>query len=205
LTAKILNSKIFRIAYPSYFLWDVKTDKQEVFLTFDDGPTPELSPFILSCLKEYGIKATFFCVGENVKKYPELFSEIIAQGHVVGNHTNRHLNGWKTSTKAYVDDVYEAQKLIQSTLFRPPYGRIRPSQAAILKKQYQIIMWSGLTLDYDKNIEPQKCLEIACKHIKKGRIIVFHDNVKAKSRLMYVLPKFIEKVNENKLTFSILK
>ncbi len=171
-----------------------RMDKREksIYLTFDDGPTPEVTPLVLDILDNYQCKATFFCVGENVVKYPHLFEEIKKRGHSAGNHTFNHLSGFSTFTKKYVENVKEAEKVIDSKWFRPPYGRIRPSQIKALKKDYQLVMWDLITYDYDKKIQPERIIREIEKKTRNGAIIVFHDSKKAKKNVLSALPKALE-------------
>ncbi|HTB30639.1 MAG TPA: polysaccharide deacetylase family protein [Bacteroidia bacterium] len=162
--------------------------KKIVYLTFDDGPIPETTPYVLTTLKKYGIKATFFCVGENVKKHPELYAHILEDGHFVGNHTFNHLKGWKTSLNAYLENVQECSKYIESGLFRPPYGKMTVQQYNALKNKFKLIFWDVLTPDYDLNVSAQQCLDIIKKKTRQGSILVFHDNLKAKNKLTELLP-----------------
>jgi peptidoglycan/xylan/chitin deacetylase (PgdA/CDA1 family) len=174
------------------------TSKEEkpdnhVFLTFDDGPTPEVTPWVLDCLKEYNARGTFFCLGRNVDKYPKIYNQILDQGHAVGNHTYSHLKGWNTPDSEYFDDVQLASQNIESELFRPPYGRFRKNQIRELSKDYKIVMWDLLSQDYDNGISPQKCLANVESNIRPGSIIVFHDSFKAKKNLYYTLPQILDK------------
>src|SRR3989344_5329540 len=169
-----------RIIY-SDAIWDFFSEKtNSIYLTFDDGPCPESTLWILDLLKKYNAKATFFCLGKNVVKYPELFEEIRKQGHSIANHGMNHLDGFKNTTEAYVTDVSEASKLIPSNLFRPAYGRIKKSQFTALKKQgFQFVFWSLLTYDFDATLVSHKRVEIIQKKTKPGSILVFHDSEKA--------------------------
>lgn len=180
------------------YLWQVNTHKKELFLTFDDGPTPNVTSFVLDTLKEFNTKATFFCIGKNVKENPLLFQRIIEEGHAVGNHTNHHLNGWRTDVSSYVNDVFNAQNELEKqtdlylNLFRPPYGKITKRQANKLQEnKFKIIMWSLLSGDFDVNITAEKCYQNCIKTIKKGDIIVFHDSLKSYKKLKIVLPKIL--------------
>jgi peptidoglycan/xylan/chitin deacetylase (PgdA/CDA1 family) len=164
-----------------------------VYLTFDDGPTPEVTPWVLDCLREYDASATFFCLGRNVEKYPEIYERILDDGHAVGNHTYSHLKGWKTSNPEYIDDVRLASYHIKSKLFRPPYGRFRQSQIKEIRKDYNIVMWDILSQDYDPAVSPQKCLSNVEANVRSGSIIVFHDSMKARKNLYYALPQVLEK------------
>ncbi|MCK4638806.1 MAG: polysaccharide deacetylase family protein [Bacteroidales bacterium] len=161
-------------------------------MTFDDGPTPDVTPEILNILKIFNAKATFFCIGKNVKNYPETFKKIIEAGHDIGNHTFNHLNGWKTKTKYFIKNIKKCEDYFESTLFRPPYGRISSSQIKLLKKEYTIIMWSVLTGDFDNKITKEQCLSNAINNTKAGSIVVFHNSKKAKEKVLYVLPKFLK-------------
>jgi peptidoglycan/xylan/chitin deacetylase (PgdA/CDA1 family) len=183
----------------SNYIWDVPNMENKVYLTFDDGPTPEITQWTLNQLKNYNAKATFFCIGDNVGKYPETFEEVVKEGHSIGNHTFNHLNGWKTNTQDYIENakLFEKEygKLSTETckLFRPPYGKITPSQSKILRKMgYKIIMWDVLSVDFDVTITPEQCLENVLQNVKSGSIIVFHDSVKAFANLEYALPKTLE-------------
>jgi peptidoglycan/xylan/chitin deacetylase (PgdA/CDA1 family) len=196
----VKTNRIIKWIFPNY-VWNIPNDEQKVFLTFDDGPTPEITEWVLEQLKKYNAKATFFCIGNNIEKYPEIFQKTIAEGHAIGNHTFNHLNGWKTSTEVYIENVklYETQnpKLVTRNLFRPPYGKIKHSQSKILRKLgYKIIMWDVLSRDYDQSISATQCLENVLSNIETGSIIVFHDSVKAEHNLKYVLPKTLEFLKE---------
>lgn len=193
-----------KFLYPPYFIWRIKTEKKELFLTFDDGPTEKLTHDILMILKSFNIKATFFCVGDNILKYSDSFQEICAEKHRIGNHTFNHINGWKTSLKTYLNDVEKCRELYPKSIFRPPFGRISHRQAAHLKHLYKIYMWSVLTYDYNKKISPKKCLEIAKRNTERGAIILFHDKKKAKRNMLYALPRFIEHFLGKGYTFNLL-
>ena len=180
----------------SNYVWDIPNNENKVYLTFDDGPTPEITQWTLNQLKEYNAKATFFCIGDNVRKYPEIFQKVINEGHSIGNHTFNHLNGWKTNTSDYIKNVklYETE---HCKLFRPPYGKIKPSQSKILRKLgYRIIMWDIISYDFDATISKEQCLENVLKNVKSGSIIVFHDSKKAFSNLEYALPRTLQFLKE---------
>ncbi|MES2763305.1 MAG: polysaccharide deacetylase family protein [Bacteroidota bacterium] len=168
-----------------------KTEKT-IYLTFDDGPIPDLTVWVLDILKEYGIKATFFCVGDNIIKNPQIFERILHEGHQVGNHTFNHIKGWKVTQSQYLENVEKCQSLTKTNLFRPPYGRIKQGQYQALAKSYQVVFWDVLSYDYDKFTTPKKCLENSLKHTRNGSIIVFHDNIKAQKNLKFALPQYIE-------------
>jgi len=186
---------------PSELIWDFEIESvKDVYLTFDDGPTPDVTPFVLDCLKAYEAKATFFCIGKNVIEQPELYDRILQEGHRIGNHTQDHLNGWKTSAKEYLKNVSEAEKYINSTLFRPPYGRIKRSQVKKLlqhQPDFKIIMWSVLSRDYEQDLSPEDTLENVIFNIKPGAVVVFHDSVKAQKNMKYALPRTLEHIKNH--------
>jgi len=183
--------KAFRAFFPSA-VWRLPKKEKTVYLTFDDGPVPEATPFVLDTLERYGIKATFFCVGDNVRKYPELFKRIIDAGHQVGNHTFNHLQGFMYSTGKYTKNVEKAGKYIKSSLFRPPHGQFRFRQLLKLRKKYKIVMWDVITRDYNNSLSGDFVLNIVKKYTRNGSIIVFHDSLKAEKNMKYALPKAIE-------------
>lgn len=183
------NPFFLRQWYKKSLIWRIPNAKAEIFLTFDDGPSPELTPSILEILKFHGAKATFFCVGENVLRYPELFNQILNEGHGVGNHTFNHLNAWETDRDVYVKNVDKATKLIPSKLFRPPYGKITPKLIKRLKANLSLFMWTVLSGDFDADVNPEQCFKNATAKVKVGDILVFHDNVKAKKNVLEALPK----------------
>lgn len=180
------------------------TQGQKVYLTFDDGPVPEVTPYVLDTLREAGVKATFFCVGENVEKHPDIYQRILAEGHAVGNHTYNHLNGWKTDHDTYIANVKKADQLIESPLFRPPYGKLKPSQSKAVRESHKVIMWDVLTKDYDASMTPASCMEIVRKHTTPGSIIVCHDSHKAYPRLKDLLPLILDYFVEQGLEPSAL-
>ena len=196
----------------SQYLWRFSSDKKEIYLTFDDGPTPEITNFVLEQLRKFEAKATFFLIGKNAKKYPELYQQILNENHAIGNHTHNHFNGFRTKTKEYLKNVLETENVICNTnensrikLFRPPYGRIKSKQAKEIKKLgYKIIMWSVLSADFDVTISKEKCLQNVLKNTQNGSIIVFHDSVKASEKLTYVLPKVLEFYTEKGFTFKAI-
>ncbi len=185
-------------------MWDLSTEKKELFLTFDDGPIPEVTPWVLETLKKHRAKATFFCIGDNVRKHPDLFKQILTEGHAVGNHTFKHRNGWKTPTKAYLEDIRRCQEVMvsnsgSSTLFRPPYGKCTSAQSkAILKQNQQIIMWSIISKDYKAGLTKEQCFHRIKKKAKPGSIIVFHDSLKAEINMKYALEKTLEAFSDYK-------
>jgi peptidoglycan/xylan/chitin deacetylase (PgdA/CDA1 family) len=179
-------------------------DERKIYLTFDDGPVPDVTPGLLDVLKEENIRATFFCVGENVEKHPELYSRVLAEGHAVGNHTYNHLNGWKTHGNQYIRNVLKCAACVDSKLFRPPYGRAKKSQMAMLSGQYRIIMWDVLSYDYDKSTSPEQCLRNVSDHVRNGSVIVFHDSLKAQRNMEYTLPRFIRFAKDQGFAFGTL-
>lgn len=186
-------------------IWSVKTDKKEVFLTFDDGPIPVVTPWVVETLGKYNAKATFFCVGDNVKKNQDVYQLILDKGHKIGNHTMNHLNGWTNFNKTYFENIEKCDNLIHSNLFRPPYGKIKPTQINYLKKKYKIIMWDVLTKDYDESLAGEDCFEKVHKNCKPGSIVVFHDSLKAEKRLRIALPKTLDYLSKEGYTFSSLQ
>lgn len=176
--------------YPS-LIWDVKTHRKEVYLTFDDGPHPEVTPWVLDQLKAHNAKATFFCVGENVEKYPEIFERILAEGHIVGNHTYNHANGWASDYDRYLVSVKKCGHVFGSQLFRPPHGRIKRKQIRKIRARYKIIMWTLLSGDFDPSISPTECAYNTVQYTEPGSIIVFHDSEKSKKTLYGALPKIL--------------
>ncbi|MEH6305371.1 polysaccharide deacetylase family protein [Olivibacter sp. CPCC 100613] len=184
--------------------WNRSRQEKHIYLTFDDGPIPDVTPQVLNILKKYNIQATFFCVGENIIKHPEIFGQIKQQGHGVGNHTFNHLKGWQTPLATYLANVEKCQTLTQTKLFRPPYGKCTPSQFKQLRKQYEIIMWDVITYDFDNRLSPENCYQNAIRYTTNGSIVVFHDNVKATPRLLYALPKAIEYWLQQGYEFKLL-
>ncbi|WP_212001611.1 polysaccharide deacetylase family protein [Chitinophaga sp. HK235] len=176
-------------------IWDLSPANNTVYLTFDDGPHPEATPFILEQLKKYNAKGTFFCIGKNVVEHPDIYQQILEAGHSTGNHTHNHLNGWKTNTDKYIENILEARKYISTNLFRPPYGRITPFQIKQLKKTIpgiKIIMWDVLSADFDQDINGETCVQNVVFKMQPGSIVVFHDSTKAWERLSYALPRVLE-------------
>ena len=201
------NTLIKRIF--SNYIWDVPNTENKIYLTFDDGPIPEITEWVLEELKKYNAKATFFCIGHNMEKHPEILEKVINDGHSVGNHTFNHLNGWKTSTKEYIENSIQwsvvSGQSPNGKLFRPPYGKIKSSQSKKLRQLgYKIIMWDVLSADYDTAISPEKCLKNVLKNVTSGSIIVFHDSVKAFPNLEYTLPKAMKYWQEKGFVFEKL-
>jgi len=186
-------------------VWRINDGTKTVYLTFDDGPCPETTPQVLDILDDYGVKATFFCVGDNVRKHLDVFSEIQRRGHAVGNHTMHHLSGFTYDYKAYIRNITEADEYIKSPLFRPPYGRISRRELLVLRKKYKIIMWDVITRDYNPKLSPEKVLKIVKRYTRKGSIIVFHDSQKAAKNMLPTLPKAIEWLQEKGYKFEIIR
>ncbi len=192
--------KLFRSS-----IWEINESAKSIYLTFDDGPHPVITPFVLNELRKYDAKATFFCIGKNVVEHQDAFKMILEQGHAVGNHTHNHLNGWKTGSVKYLRNILEAGNYIDSHLFRPPYGRITRKQRKLITQQdepFKVIMWSVLSGDFDVNITPEKCLDNVVKNTKSGSVIVFHDSEKAYERLRYVLPAVLKYFSEQGYRFE---
>ncbi|MFD2892525.1 polysaccharide deacetylase family protein [Flavobacterium chuncheonense] len=195
----VKTSKWLKLLFPNY-IWSISNTSKKVYLTFDDGPIPHVTEWVLDILKQENIKATFFCIGENIKKNPDIFKRILSEGHSIGNHTYNHLNGWNTQTGTYYKNamLWEtttsevSHSLPKRKLFRPPYGKIKNKQAKMLQKMgYEIIMWEVLSYDFDTKTTKEKCLENVLKNTTQGSVIVFHDSLKAKSNLEFALPKTI--------------
>lgn len=223
----ITTPKILRLFYPS-LIWEMPKGEKKIYLTFDDGPHPRITPQVLEILKKFNAKATFFCVGNNVKKYKDTFEMIKREGHSVGNHTFNHEKGLITKTKDYVDSVIEADALIQSPLFRPPHGRIKFSQIKTLKKklrnsepqnlrisesqnlrtsetqQLKIVAWTVISYDWDKSLTPDDCYNNVIKNAGDGSIIVFHDSEKAVNNMIPALTKVLEYYTDKGYTFEKL-
>ena len=182
----------FRWLSPKYIVCDLPGEEKIMYLTFDDGPVPEVTPEVLDILRKYNAKATFFVVGDNVHKHPEIFETVRMAGHAIGNHTFHHLNGWQTSPGAYAEDVNRCNGFFETRLFRPPYGRFTPSQYFLLRKDFRFILWSVLTYDFHRKTTPEQCLANAIGHSQSGSIVVFHDNLKSIDKVRYALPRFLE-------------
>jgi peptidoglycan/xylan/chitin deacetylase (PgdA/CDA1 family) len=194
-------------------VWDIPVQEDILYLTFDDGPHPEATPFVLDELKKFNAKATFFCIGKNVVEYPEIFKRVIVEGHRVGNHSHNHLNGWKVEDKEYIEDILQAKKFIDSDIFRPPYGRVTKfqnrlltaSQAPAKKPLFKIIMWNVLSADFDNSITGEKCAANVIRNASRGSIVVFHDSQKAFSKLQFALPRVLEHFSEKKFKFEEIR
>lgn len=176
-----------------------------IYLTFDDGPIPEVTPWVLDTLKKYNAKATFFCVGKNVAENSGIYERIQREGHAIGNHTMNHLNGWKTPSDIYIQDVADCSRLVKSILFRPPYGRISFSQSLALRKNYKLIFWDVLSKDYDVSLTGGQCFNLVKRKTKPGSIVVFHDSRKAEERLRIALPETLEYFSGLDYKFSAIQ
>jgi peptidoglycan/xylan/chitin deacetylase (PgdA/CDA1 family) len=183
-------------------LWNFPTKQKEVFLTFDDGPIPEVTPWVLQQLSEFGAKATFFMVGDNVQKHSSIKDQVISAGHSIGNHTQHHLKGWKTSTYSYVKDSLIAAKQIESPLFRPPYGKLTRTQSKALRARYTIVMWDVLSADFDQSLSSNQVVDNVMNNVQPGSIVVMHDSLKAERHLRYTLPIILKKLSEQGYRFS---
>lgn len=199
----IKTPKLIQNFFPN-FIWQVPAKEKVMFLTFDDGPIPEVTPWVLDELVKFNAKATFFCVGNNVRQHPDIFKKILDQGHTVGNHTFNHLNGWNTENLPYFHDVRNCATMVHSSLFRPPFGRLKPSQIQFLQRHYRIIMWDVLSADFDQEITKEQCLRNVIDHAETGSIIVFHDSIKAKRNLNYTLPKVLDYFSRQGYRFECL-
>ena len=185
-------------------LWRVPTAEKKIYLTFDDGPIPGVTPGVLEQLDKYDAKATFFCVGDNVKKHPALFEALKKRGHAVGNHTFHHLDGWRTENDRYFQNIEQCNEAVGSSLFRPPYGKLKRAQYAAISQKYSIVMWDVLAGDFDPATSPVKCLKNVISKTREGSIVVFHDSLKAQERMEYALPRFLKHFSEKGFTFEKL-
>ena len=185
-------------------VWEME-DEQAVFLTFDDGPTPGVTEWVLEQLAQYNAKATFFVLGKNVEMYPELYNTIIEQGHKVGNHTYSHQKGWTMSLERYLEDIDFAGSIVTTELFRPPYAAATPAQIRAIAKRYKIVMWDIVSRDYDRKLSPESCWKIVDKNIVAGSIVVFHDSEKAFRNMSYALPRTLKKVQQMGLKCKIIE
>lgn len=187
--------------YPG-LVWDMRGAGKTIYLTFDDGPTPDITEEVLEILKDFRASGTFFCLGRNVERHPDIYNKLIRQGHSTGNHTYSHLKGWKTKNEEYYKDIELAGQHINSRLFRPPYGQIRRSQIKTLKTGYKLIMWEVMSHDYERRISGELSLRAILKYTREGSIVVFHDSVKAIKKLQYILPRFLEHFSEKGYKFE---
>ncbi len=186
------------------FTWKIPTKEKVLYLTFDDGPVPEVTPWVLAQLKQFNAKASFFCVGDNVQKYPDILAQILQEGHTLGNHTYNHLNGWGTDNIPYFHNVRRGARMVNSELFRPPFGRLMPKQVQFLQRHYEIVMWDVLSGDFDPDLSKEQCLTNVVENAKSGSIIVFHDSLKAEENLYFTLPKVLAHFAEMGFHFNCL-
>ncbi len=186
----VKTPKLIQALMPAY-LWNIPTREKIIYLTFDDGPIPEVTPWVMETLRLYDARATFFCVGENVWRYPEIFRQVMAAGHSVGNHTYNHLNGWRTENLNYLHNVRHCARMVPGNLFRPPYGRLLPSQRAFLERHYRIVMWDVLSGDFDPLQSAAQCLDNVLQNTRPGSIIVLHDSLKTREKLFELLPRLL--------------
>lgn len=211
----IKTNPIIKKIFSSY-VWDLPNRENKIYLTFDDGPTPQITEWVLEQLRQHSAKATFFCIGKNIEAYPSIFAKTINMGHRIGNHTFNHLNGWKTTVPEYSSNISRCDNSIsnlaldesknKSMTFRPPYGKITSKQAKeVLKMGYRIIMWDVLSADFDQKISKEKCLENVISNVKPGSIIVFHDSTKAFKNLEYALPKVLDYLDENNFIYDTIR
>lgn len=208
----VKTHRLIKTCFPG-FVWDIPNNEKKIYLTFDDGPTPGITEWVLDLLDEHNVKATFFCIGNNIENNPDIFKKVTDGGHAIGNHTYNHLNGWKTDNDIYFKNIADTEKSIQgrhesfkeNKFFRPPYGKIRSSQAAEMRRRgYKIIMWDILSADFDKQITAEKCLQNVIQNTRSGSVIIFHDSIKAFPNLEYALPKAIVYLKEKGYRFDKL-
>lgn len=197
-TPKLLHS-IYRDA-----VWFLPNSENKIYLTFDDGPVTDITSKCLDILKEHNVRATFFCVGENIEKNPELFDRLLKEGHAVGNHSYNHLKGWKTDNQTYYDNIEKCEKITKSNLLRPPYGKIKRSQIKHLRDKYKIIMWDVLSADFDPKVSVDQCIDNVVHNTETGSIIVMHDNEKCGNKMLEALPEVIKKLNAKGFNFDVL-
>ncbi len=199
----VRTPEIIQNLFPN-FVWRIPTNDKRIYLTFDDGPIPEVTPWVIDHLNNYNAKATFFCVGENVQKHPGVFIKLRKNGHSVASHTNNHISGWSTENIPYFHNVRRGATLVKSPIFRPPYGRIKPSQMPFLMRHYHIVMWDVLSGDFDPKISEEQCLDNVLENTRPGSIIVFHDSLKSQKKLEFVLPQVLSYFTKLGYTFQPL-
>jgi len=199
----VKTPKVIQGLFPN-FTWKIPVNEKILFLTFDDGPIPEVTPWVLKQLKAYHAKATFFCVGDNVAKHREVLQQVIDEGHSIGNHTFNHMNGWNTDNIPYFHNIRHCAHLVKSNLFRPPYGKIRPRQAQFLQRHYRIVMWDVLSGDFDPRISIDQCYNNVIQNASEGSIVVFHDSLKAIDKLRNVLPRVLKHYSDLGYSFEVL-
>ncbi|MBB4078819.1 peptidoglycan/xylan/chitin deacetylase (PgdA/CDA1 family) [Lewinella aquimaris] len=201
----IKTPRVIQKLFPN-FHWRVeaKSPQPSIYLTFDDGPIPHLTPWVLEQLAQYDAKATFFCVGNNARRYPTVLQQVIDAGHTVGNHTMHHLDGWKTDNVPYFHDARHCAVQLKTSLFRPPYGRLKPSQAQFLQRHYEVVMWDVLSGDFDPELTPEDCYDNVVDNAKAGSIVVMHDSLKAEENVRAILPRILKHFTELGYTFASL-
>jgi peptidoglycan/xylan/chitin deacetylase (PgdA/CDA1 family) len=190
--------------YNRHIYWKVEGNEKNVYLSFDDGPHPTVTPLVLDLLQKHEVKANFFCVGQQVEQHPQIYQRILNEGHVVGNHSYSHPNGWKLSAGDYIEDVDRASHLIHSPLFRPPYGRLTPLQFKLLRKKYRIVMWDILTMDYDASVSDERVIWNATRQTSPGSILVMHDHEKTVNRMQRILPPILSGLKSQGWQFKLL-
>ncbi len=191
--------------FPKSLIWNLPNNDKIIYLTFDDGPTPGVTEKVLKLLKSFNAKATFFCIGKNVETHPKLYNELLKQGHTVGNHTKNHNNAINIKDADYYESISQTSKLVKSNLFRPPYGRIKRKQVKYLKKQYKIIMWSVLSGDFDIKLSKEQCKTNVLRYTKSGSIVVFHDSIKAKEKMLFALKASLKYFQEKGYRFEAIE
>ena len=199
----VKTPKFIQELFPN-FTWKVPSEDKVIYLTFDDGPIPDVTPWVLEQLAQYNAKATFFCVGDNIEKHPEVFEQVRAAGHSICNHSFNHLNGWSADNIPYFHNIRHCANLTKTILFRPPYGKLRPRQTQFLLRHYRIVMWDVLSGDFDPNITEEQCLLNVTRNVEPGSIVVFHDSRKAEEKLRYALPKTLAYFAEQGYRFEAL-
>jgi len=195
--------RVIQKLFPN-FTWKVPTEEKIIYLTFDDGPNPEITPWVLEQLAAYNAKGTFFTIGENVENHPTIFQQVIDAGHTTGNHTYNHVSGWGSDNIPFFHNTRRCARLVNSSLFRPPYGRLKPKQAQFIQRHYRIVMWDVMSGDFDQNTTKEKCLANVLNNTEAGSIVVFHDSLKAKDKLEYVLPKVLAHFSAQGYSFEQL-
>lgn len=199
----VKTPRVIQKLFPN-FHWRVETpaDRPTLYLTFDDGPIPQVTPWVLEQLERYDAKATFFCVGNNVRRHPRVLQQVLDAGHTVGNHTTHHLDGWKTDNVPYFHDVRNCAVTLKTTLFRPPYGRLKPSQVQFLQRHYNIVMWEVLSGDFDPELSADDCFDNITQNARSGSIVVLHDSLKAEDKLRQLLPRLLEHYHARGFAFD---
>lgn len=195
--------RFIRALYPSA-LWRMNPDERAVYLTFDDGPIPDITPWVLDLLDEHDVKATFFMVGDNVRKYPDEYQQVVDRGHRIGNHTFNHIRGFEFLSNNYLQNTDKANEVLQTDLFRPPHGHMRWAQYFTLKRYYKIVMWDVVTRDYSKRLNGKQVFRIVRKYVRNGSIITFHDSLKSEKNMKYALPLSIEWLKQEGYEFKLL-